>query len=104
MHFVILGVHNPETCPTSNAKTRALLLETGPQIPAIAEKHGVRIVAGPFVNREHTTVIVVEANGGEDLDAFLWEARLPQWNSMRILPSKTMEEGVREINSAAALF
>jgi hypothetical protein len=104
MQFVILGVHSPEACPTANAKTRPLLVETGPQIPAIAEKHGVKILAGPLVNREHTTVVIVEANGGEDIDAFLWEARLPQWNTVRILPSHSMEEGMREIGSAPPLF
>ena len=50
MHYVILGEHTAEVCPTSNAKTRALLLEIGPQIPKIAEQNGVTIVSGPFVN------------------------------------------------------
>jgi uncharacterized protein with GYD domain len=47
-----------------------------PQIPAMAEKHGVNIVAGPFVNREHTVVVVVETDRAEALDSFLVEARL----------------------------
>jgi len=69
MHFVVLGVHSPEVCPTSNAKSRALLLEMGPQIPKLAEQHGVKIVAGPYVNREHTTVVVAETDSAESLDS-----------------------------------
>jgi hypothetical protein len=46
VHFVLLGEHTAEVCPTSNAKTRDLMLEIGPEVPSIAEKAGVNIVAG----------------------------------------------------------
>jgi hypothetical protein len=104
MHFVLLGEHSPEICPTSNATTRSLLLEVGPQIPGIAEKHGVNIVAGPFVNREHTTVVVVESDSAEAVDAFVVESRLHQWNRMRVLPSHTMEQGMKDVAEGTSLF
>lgn len=104
MHYVLLGVHSADVCPTGNAKTRELLLEMAPKIPKIAEKHDVTIVAGPFVNREHTTVVIVEASSGEDLDAFISETRLPQWNSVRVLPSLPMHQGLEEVQNQAALF
>lgn len=104
MHFVILGTHSPEICPLSNAKTKALLLEIGPQIPAIAKQHGVNIVAGPFVNREHMTVVIVETERIDDLDAFLEASRLHQWNQVRILPSLSMAEGMEDIHEATTLF
>jgi hypothetical protein len=104
MHYVILGVHSPEVCPTSNAATKALLLEIAPQIPKVAEENSVKIVAGPFVNREHTAVVIVEAARSEDLDAFLMQTRLLQWNQVRILPSLTMEEGIKEIQESSSLF
>jgi hypothetical protein len=104
MHHVILATHSPEVCPTSNAKTKALLLEIGPQIPAIGDKHGVKTVAGPFVNQEHMVVVVVEAERSEDIDDFLVESRLAQWNQLHILPSRTMEEGIREIEESTSLF
>ncbi|HZS15307.1 MAG TPA: hypothetical protein VFC09_11980 [Candidatus Dormibacteraeota bacterium] len=104
MHYVVLGVHSPEICPTSNAKTRALLLELGPQIPGIAEKNSVKIVAGPYVNREHTTVVIVETDSAENLDAFLVQARLHQWNQLRILPSQHMAEGMKDVAEGTSLF
>jgi hypothetical protein len=88
----------------SNGKVRDLLLESASQVPAIAEKAGVKIVAGPYVNREHVTVTVVEAKTGEDLDRFLVESRLPQWNSVRVLPSTTLQEGIAELASQTPLF
>jgi uncharacterized protein with GYD domain len=104
MHYVLIGEHSPEVCPTSNAKTRDLLLQIAPQIPKIAEKAGVKLVAGPFVNREHTVITVVEAQRGEDLDQFLVESRLAQWNRMRVLPSLPMDAGMKDVQSSTPLF
>jgi len=104
MHFVVLGTHSPEICPQSNAKVQALLLEIGPQILNIAEKNGVNIVAGPFVNREHVIVTVVETERAEALDNFLVESRLAQWNELRILPSLSMQEGMQQVQEATPLF
>ena len=104
MHYVVLGIHSPEICPLSNAKTRTLLLEMGPQIPEIAKQHGVNIVAGPFVNCEHTTVVILETERADALDAFLAAARLHQWNQLHILPSLPLEEGMKDLQEATSLF
>jgi hypothetical protein len=104
MHFILLGVHSAEVCPTSNAKTRDLMLQTAPEIPGIAKRTGVKIVAGPYVNREHMTVVVVEADKAEDVDRFLVETRLHQWNSVRVLPSLPIEEAMKDLHEVATLF
>ena len=80
------------------------MLETGPQIPDLARKHGVKIVAGPFANREHTVVTIVETDSPEALDTFVVESRLAHWNRVRILPSVPMEEAMREIQEGSSLF
>jgi hypothetical protein len=104
MHYVVLGVHSAEVCPNSNAKSKAMLLEIGPKIPAIAEKNGVQIVAGPYINREHMTVVIVETERAESLDSFIVESRLAQWNTVRVLPSHPMEVGMKEIVEGTSLF
>ena len=104
MHYVVIGEHSAEVCPTSNAKTKARLLEMAPQIPKIAEKNGVKILSGPYVNHEHITVVIVETDRPENLDAFLTESRLPQWNSMRVIPSRPIAEGVAELDASPSLF
>jgi hypothetical protein len=73
-------------------------------MPKMAEKHNVKIVAGPFVNREHLTVVVAEAAKAEDLDAFILESRLAQWNSVRILPSLPLAEALNEVQELSPLF
>ena len=104
MHFVILGTHSAEVCPTSNAKTKALLQEIAPQVSNLADKHGVNIVAGPFANREHMLVLIVETDRAEALDSFLVESRLSQWNQLRILPSLPIQEAMQEVQEATSLF
>lgn len=104
MHFVVLGIHSPEVCPTSNSKTRELMLQMGPEVPKVAERAGVKLVAGPYVNREHTTVVIVEAATAEALDRFLVESRLPQWNTIRIIPSVPIEEAMQEVQAQPAIF
>jgi hypothetical protein len=78
--------------------------QMGPEIPKIAQHAGVTIVAGPFVNREHTIVLIVETDRAESVDQFLVESRLPQWNSVRILPSLTIEQAMQDIEQTAAIF
>lgn len=104
MHFVLLATHEPEVCPTANATTRDLLLKIAPDFPNLAQKAGVDIVAGPFVNREHTIVAVVRSDKAENVDRFLMEARLPHWNRVRVLPSLTMEEGLAEVQAQTPIF
>ena|SRR5438270_11821097 len=104
MHFVLLATHSAEVCPTSNGKIRELLLGIGPQIPSIAEKAGVTIVSGPYVNREHITVAVLEADTADAVDRFILDARLNQWNSIRVLPSLPIEQGMAQLEEQPALF
>lgn len=104
MHYVLLATHTPETCPTSNSKTRELLLRRAPEMPDLARKVGVKIVAGPLVNREHVTVIVVEAAKGEALDQFISESGLAQWNSVRVMPSLMLEEAMKEVECVKPIF
>jgi uncharacterized protein with GYD domain len=81
-----------------------VLLEVAPQIPSIADKHGVNILAVPFANREHMVVVIVETERPEALDTFLVETRLSQWNQVRPLPSLPMKEAMRELEEATPLF
>jgi uncharacterized protein with GYD domain len=104
LHFVLLAEHTAEVCPTSNSKVREVLLGIAPEIPSIADSAGVKLVAGPYVNREHVTVAVVEAEKADDVDRFVVDARLNQWNRVRVLPSLPMEEGLRQLQTQDPMF
>ena len=64
----------------------------------------MNIVAGPFANREHVVVVIVETDRAEALDSFLVESRLSQWNQVRILPSVPMQEAMQEMQETPSLF
>jgi hypothetical protein len=104
MLFVLLGTHNADVCPLSNSKTRDLMVQTAPQMPSIAERNGVTMVAGPYVSDEHLVVTVVEADQAESVHQFLSDSRLNQWNTVRVVPSVTVEEGMKEIQAGTPLF
>jgi hypothetical protein len=62
------------------------------------------MLAGPFTNREHMVVTIVETDRPEALDEFLVESRLSQWNQVRILPSLPMDASMRELEEGTSLF
>jgi hypothetical protein len=64
----------------------------------------VDLVSGPWVNREHVIVVVVEADRSEAVDRFIVESRLMQWNRIRILPSLPMEDGMKDVQDSKPLF
>jgi hypothetical protein len=88
MLYVLLADHTAEVYPMSNSKTREMMQKVGPEIPSIAERTGFTIVAGPYVNNEHLTVAIVEADEAEPVDRFLVESRLAQWNKVRVQPPR----------------
>jgi hypothetical protein len=104
MHFVLLATHTADVCPLSNSKTRDLMLETAPQITDIAERNGVNMVAGPYVSDEHLVVTVVEADKAEQVHQLLSDSRLNQWNTVRVVPVLTVQEGMKEIQEGTSLF
>ena len=104
MKFVVLAVHTAETCPTSNSKTRGLFLKLAPEIPHLAKKAGVKLLAGPLVNWEHTITTVLEAEKTEAVNEFLSGTGLGRWNTVRILPSQTLDEGLEELTRESPIF
>ena len=80
------------------------MLKGAAELPNLASRLGVRFVAGPLVNREHLVVAVVEAAKVEAVDQFLFESGIEQWNSIRVIPSLTLEEGLKELNKVKPIF
>ena len=80
------------------------MLQTAPQMPDIAEGSGINMVAGPYVSDEHLVVTIVEADKVEKVHQFLSDSRLNQWNTVRVVPVLTVQEGMKEIQEGTPLF
>jgi hypothetical protein len=104
MLYVVLAQHAAEVCPTSNSKTRAAVEKTMPEMPKLAQKHGLKILAGPTVSHEHLTVIVAEAPKMESLHEFIADSGLAQWNQVRVVPSMTVEDGLKDVDRMKLIY
>ena len=88
----------------SNSKTRDLFLKFGPEIPNLAKNAGVKLLAGPLVNAEHIITTVVEADKIEAVNQFVTESKPEHFNSVRIIPSVPLKEGLEEVAKQHPIF
>jgi len=99
--YVIRLSHPPDQCPSSNSKVRELIQKGAPELPKVAERLGVKIVAGPFVlGSEHDGVAVVEADRVEMVNDFLLESGMAQWNSLRVSMAQPIQEALADLSKA----
>ena len=96
MFFLILADHPPDMCPLTNSKVREQVTKSVPEWRIIAQKLGVKLLAGPLVNNEHMLVCIVEASEFEILDEFVNQSGMQQWNSVKIIPSSPIEDAIKK--------
>ena len=100
--YVLVMTHPPDQCPTANSKVRKLFLSA--DIPGLARKAGVKIVAGPLITTEHKAVAVVDAKNVESVRAFVINSGFIQWNSVEVLAGVSIEEAKQEIESLDPIY
>ena len=104
LQFVITAEHPPQLCPSSNAKIRDMVKQGIPQIPGLAQKHGVQIITLNVFGPDHVVLSVLEAGDIETVRNFVTEAGLYQWNTVRINATWSMEEALQKIEDLAPIF
>jgi hypothetical protein len=68
------------------------------QIPEVAQRVGVKIVAGPMIlGSEHEAVAIVEADSAEAVHEFTLQSGLVQWNSVRVSVARPLPEALTEM-------
>jgi hypothetical protein len=100
----MIAKHGPDMCPTSNGKIRELLKESAKQLPALANKLGVKLITLNVFGPDHEVIGVVEANDIEDVRNFITESRLIQWNTTHVHPTWTLEEAIEKADRLPVLF
>jgi hypothetical protein len=92
--------HTSDQCPIANSKVRERVLGGAGEIPVLAEKLGVKMVAGPLVlGAEHESVAVVEASGVEAVNEFVQQSGLIHWNSVRVSLAEPLQDALARIDS-----
>jgi len=102
--FVLDMTHSSDQCPTSNATVRKLANGLASELPRLTKKTGVKILAGPLVTTGHRFLAFVEAASVEAVRDFVFESALIQWNSVEILPGRSMEEALKETDRLKPIY
>jgi hypothetical protein len=102
--FAVIAEHPPELCPSSNARTRAMMNEGAGQIAQLAGQLGVTIVTLRVFGPDHIILAVVEADDIEAVRDFMFQSRLVQWNTTKIHATYSMDEALARVNELDAIF
>jgi hypothetical protein len=104
MQFLIAGQHPPNLCPASNESIRALANAGGQEMPALAERLGVKINATYVPMTNHMVFVAVEADSIEAVREFSFLGRLSQWNTIEIYAVSTLEEAIERVQELPTVF
>jgi len=102
--FALILTHSSDQCPTANSKVRKMFEATGPKIPILGQKLGVKFLAGPLVSTEHKAVGIVEAKDIGAVRKFIIQSGLIQWNNVELMHGVSMEEAGKEIASLTQIY
>ena len=104
MQYLVIGQHPPNLCPASNETIRKLAAEGGKEMPALAEKLGVKVLATYVPMTNHMVVVAVEADDANSVREFAWQGRLGQWNTIEILQTSTLEEALTRVQELPTIY
>ncbi len=91
--------HTSDQCPTANPKVRERVLGSAAEVPQLAERLGVQMVAGPLVlGSEHESIAIVEAASAEAVNDLVQESGLIQWNSVRVSTAEPLADALGKID------
>jgi uncharacterized protein with GYD domain len=102
--YLVVGQHPPDLCPSANETVRKLALEGAQEMPDLAEKLGVKLLATYVPMISHRVIAAVEADDANAVREFAWQARLAQWNTVEIMQTSTLEEALVRVQEMPAIY
>jgi uncharacterized protein with GYD domain len=102
--YLIVGQHPPDLCPSANEKIRQLAAEGGKEMPGLAEKLGVKLLATYVPMTNHQVYVAVEADDANAVREFAFQGRLGQWNTVEILQVSTLEEALVRVQELPTIY
>ncbi len=104
MQYLVVAQHPPQLCPSANEAVRRLAQEGATEIPALAEKLGVKLLATYVPMNNHMVFVAVEADDASSVREFSFQARLGQWNTVEIYQTSTLEEALTKVNELPTIY
>ena len=102
--YLIVGQHPPDLCPSANETIRKLSVEGAGQIPNLAEKLGVKVLATYVPMYNHMVFAAVEANDMDAVREFAFQSRLGQWNTLELYQVSTLEESMAKVEELPTIY
>ena len=104
VQYLVVGQHPPDLCPSANETVRKLSQEGASEIPALAEKLGVNLLATYVPVNNHIVSAAVESKDMDSVREFAFQSRLGQWNTLEIYQVSTLEEALTKINELPTIY
>ena len=104
MQYLIAAKHPPELCPSSNERVRTLASDGASELPGLAEKLGVSLLATYVPMTTHDIFVAVEADDANSVREFVWQGGLAQWNTVQIFQTSTLEEALGRVQELTPVF
>jgi uncharacterized protein with GYD domain len=102
--YLIVGQHPPNLCPSANETVRKLAVEGAQEMPGLADKLGVKLLATYVPMISHRVIAAVEADDANAVREFAWQGRLAQWNTVEIMQTSTLEEALGRVQEMPAIY
>lgn len=102
--FVVTATHTADQCPLSNSKVRKIFKRNLTERPKVAQKAGVKFLAGPLFSFNHKTIVILDAPKVESVMEVLTELHIAQWNSVEVQPYLTAQEADKSIDANEPLY
>jgi uncharacterized protein with GYD domain len=104
VQYLIVGQHPPDLCPSANETVRKLSAEGAGQIPELAEKLGVKLLATYVPMNNHMVFAAVEADDMDSVREFAFQSRLGQWNTLELYQVSTLEEALTKVTELPTIY
>ena len=94
--YGVYGSHTVEACPVNNLENGKRLVAFAEADPTpLLEKYKIHDVLGQYHSPfEHTFLWILDADDPHLVEEFTLETGLSSFNNLRIVPLKTLAEGV----------
>ena len=91
--FGAFAIHNPESCPINNVKSKQVFLEIKDKLEKHKSKYGIKKIESFYMSvLEHEWIIIFEAENAHDIESLCIEAGLGTFNTVKIVGLKRYDD------------
>ncbi|HKU32549.1 MAG TPA: hypothetical protein VJR22_01720 [Candidatus Nitrosotalea sp.] len=100
MLFGVFAVHNPESCPLNNTKSRKIFLDLQSKMKMNAKKHGITKINAFYMSvLEHEWIIILDAKNAHDIEQFCISVGISSTSTVKIVPIKDFRDVAKTLKS-----